>query len=83
MNHKKQHQCLAILRATIGTEPVDWKDIVKAVEAEMTVKNWLQYARNRGEFERLPSVHVEQYRRVEPTPPAPADEADTLLVRLR
>ncbi|KWO59793.1 hypothetical protein [Burkholderia territorii] len=89
MNQKKQHQCLAILRATIGLEPVDWQDIVKAVNAQMTVRNWLyvrgvlQYARDRGEFERLPSVHVEQYRRIEPVPPAPADEADSLLVSLR
>lgn len=74
MHRKLQHQCLAILRHTIGAEPVSWADIVKAVSVEMTIRNWmdvrdvLQYALERGEIERLPSVQVEQYRRTEPPP---------------
>ena len=69
MNVKQQHQCLAILDATIGESPVKWALIREAVSQQMTIENWLdvrgvlQWGINDGRFKRIPDVHVEAYQR--------------------
>lgn len=42
MNTANQQKCLSILTATITAQPVDWQVIVKAVEEQMAIKNWLK-----------------------------------------
>lgn len=70
MTPAKQRQCLAILTKTITAVPVDWSDIVKAVEAEMTIKNWLhvrgvlQYMLNQKQIARVDDVFTERYYKV-------------------
>lgn len=67
MNAADQQKCLTILTATITAQPVDWKVIVTAVEAQMVIKNWLkvrgvlQWMINQGQVKRFASVHVEEY----------------------
>ncbi|CAM2163448.1 hypothetical protein WL94_23250 [Burkholderia cepacia] len=70
MKVREQHQCLAILDATIGESPVKWAAIRDAVREQMTIENWLdvrgvlQWAINDGRFVRVRDVHVEAYQRV-------------------
>ncbi|WP_155631480.1 hypothetical protein [Burkholderia cepacia] len=70
MNVNQQHECLAILTATIGENPVHWSEIKTAVSEKMSIRNWLdvrgvlQWGINNGRFKRIPDVHVEAYQRV-------------------
>lgn len=67
MNTADQQKCLSILTATITAQPVDWQVIVKAIEEQMAIKNWLkvrgvlQWMINQGQVKRVASVHVEEY----------------------
>lgn len=67
MKASQQQQCLNILQTVITPAGIEWQDIVKAVSADMVVKNWL-YVRgvmqgmlDRGEITRKPDVFVELY----------------------
>lgn len=67
MKASEQKQCLNILQAVITPVGIEWHDIVKAVEAEMVIKNWLdvrgvmQGMRDRGEITKNPNFHIEMY----------------------
>lgn len=70
MNQAQRQKVFVILTRVITVKPIDWKDMMVAVSAEMTVKNWLdvrgvlQWMLNQNLIERLPSVYVEQYQTV-------------------
>lgn len=55
------------LEEKIGTTPVTWKDIVDHITGKgIAVSNWLHVRavlQSNKLFKRVPSIHVEQYRR--------------------
>lgn len=67
MNASQQEQCLNILKKVITPAGIEWQGIVKAVSAEMVIKNWLevrgvlQGMRDRGEVTKKPDIFVELY----------------------
>lgn len=57
-----------ILLNTIGNEPTPWQIIVGAVQAQITIKNWLevrgiilQFLLNKKVIARTNSIHKEEY----------------------
>jgi hypothetical protein len=57
--------------AAISVEGTEWSEIVSAVEAKHTIKNWMTVRRviqklvNSGKIRRTDSVHIEKYIRIE------------------
>jgi hypothetical protein len=69
----KQTEMAKLIESTVKTHgPVEWKVIVAMAKSKhgewkgMWLRNALQMALNMGEIERFPSVHVEEYQKVQP-----------------